>query len=87
MLVDGMIPAGMVGSIHAAGGEGKTLVAIYLALQAMRRGFKVAFLDKENGAHIMRERFERNGLMSLLPVVRSWDEALRRARPQAAAVN
>jgi hypothetical protein len=32
----------------------------------------------------VRERFERNGLMSLLPVVRSWDEALRRARPQAA---
>ncbi len=32
----------------------------------------------------VRERFERNGLMSLLPVARSWDEALRRARPQAA---
>ena len=32
----------------------------------------------------VRERFERRGLISLLPVVRSWDEALRRARPQAA---
>jgi anti-anti-sigma regulatory factor len=32
----------------------------------------------------VRERFERNGLMSLLPVVRSWEEALRRARPAAA---
>ena len=32
----------------------------------------------------VRERFERHGLMWLLPVVRSWDEALRRARPQAA---
>ena len=32
----------------------------------------------------VRERFERHGLMRLLPVVRSWDEALRRARPQAA---
>jgi anti-anti-sigma regulatory factor len=31
----------------------------------------------------VRERFERNNLSSLLPVVRSWDEALRRARPQA----
>jgi hypothetical protein len=31
----------------------------------------------------VRERFERNGLMSLLPVVRSWDEALRRARPDS----
>ncbi len=30
----------------------------------------------------VRARFERNGLMSLLPIVRSWDEALRRARPQ-----
>ena len=32
----------------------------------------------------VRERFERHGLRSLLPVVGSWDEALRRARPQAA---
>jgi hypothetical protein len=32
----------------------------------------------------VRERFERTGLMTLLPVVRSWDEALRRARPEAA---
>ena len=32
----------------------------------------------------VRERFERHGLMLLLPVVRSWDEALRRALPQAA---
>jgi len=32
----------------------------------------------------VRERFERTGLISLLPVVRSWDEALRRAQPQAA---
>jgi anti-anti-sigma regulatory factor len=32
----------------------------------------------------VRERFEGSELMSLLPVVRSWDEALRRARPQAA---
>jgi ABC-type transporter Mla MlaB component len=31
----------------------------------------------------VRERFEWKGLSSLLPVVRSWDEALRRARPQA----
>ncbi len=30
----------------------------------------------------VRERFEQNGLMSLLPIVRSWDEALRRARPR-----
>jgi anti-anti-sigma factor len=32
----------------------------------------------------VRERFDRGGLRSLLPVVRSWDEALRRARPHAA---
>ena len=61
MLVDGIIPTGMVGAIHGAGGEGKTLVAVYLALQAMWRGFSVAILDKENGAHIMRERFEMMG--------------------------
>jgi anti-anti-sigma factor len=35
----------------------------------------------------VRERFERNGLMSLLPVVRSWDEALRRARPETTSVS
>jgi anti-anti-sigma regulatory factor len=32
----------------------------------------------------VREPFERYGLRSLLPVVETWDEALRRARPQAA---
>jgi anti-anti-sigma regulatory factor len=33
----------------------------------------------------VRKRFEWKGLRSLLPVVRSWDEALRRARPTALA--
>ncbi len=61
MIVDSMIPAGMVGSIYGGPGEGKTLLAVYLALQAMRRGFRVAILDKENGARIMRERFEMMG--------------------------
>jgi hypothetical protein len=61
MVVDGMIPAGMVGSIYGGAGEGKTKTAVYLALQAMWRGFRVAILDKENGARIMRERFEMMG--------------------------
>jgi len=31
----------------------------------------------------VRQRLEQNGLARLLPVVRSWDEALRRAQPSA----
>lgn len=38
----------------------------------------------ERSAPEVRSRFERYGLTSLLPVVRSWDEALERARPPGA---
>ena len=37
-------------------------------------------------SELVRRRLDRRGLSSLLPVARSWDEALRRARPRPAAV-
>ena len=37
-------------------------------------------LVPENSPERVRGRFERRGLTSLLPIVRDWDEALRRAQ-------
>lgn len=58
----------LVESVAVCEGQGRTL--LLLVPEAQSDG--------------VRRSFERNGLIGLLPVVRTWDEALRRARPELA---
>jgi hypothetical protein len=61
-LVPGLILRGLVHSIYAAAGMGKTWTALYAVAQTVARGEKVVYVDKENGPRIMRERLSLMGV-------------------------
>ena len=52
---------GMVHHVFAATEQGKTWLAMCLALDAMENGLSVVYLDKENGAKVFGERMETLG--------------------------
>jgi len=62
MLVEGLISRGSVVSIYSGAGTGKTWTALYALAQTVARGEKAVYVDKENGARIIRERL---GLMGV----------------------
>jgi anti-anti-sigma regulatory factor len=64
--------------------DASTLALLVEGIAACEDQQRTFLLLVPEGSTGVRERFERDGLLSLLPVVRSWDEALRRARPHAA---
>jgi RecA-family ATPase len=54
-IVDGLIYANGLHSIYAPSGKGKTILALWIALQAVRQKKRVAYVDEENGFnHIKR---------------------------------
>jgi Bifunctional DNA primase/polymerase, N-terminal/AAA domain len=54
----GILLRGMTHLFFAAAGQGKTLLALWLAKQAINRGETVLFLDAENGWKIVAERLQ-----------------------------
>jgi hypothetical protein len=62
MLVPGLIVRGLVHSIYAAAGTGKTWTALYTVAHTVAHGEKVVYVDKENGARIIRERLTLMGV-------------------------
>jgi Fe2+ transport system protein FeoA len=61
-LVPGLIIRGLVHSVYAAAGTGKTWTALYAVHQTVARGEKVVYVDKENGPRIMRQRLDLMGV-------------------------
>ncbi len=55
-LIEGVILAAKVTSLYGGPGTGKTFIALWLALQVIRGGGKVLYLDNENGARLITER-------------------------------
>ena len=62
MFEDGLLLEGMRHHIFAGSEQGKTWLALWLAVQAIERGETVAYLDQENGAEIVSERLRALGL-------------------------
>lgn len=62
MLVPGIVVRGLVHSIYAAAGTGKTWTALYAVARTVERGEKVVYVDKENGPRLMRERLTLMGI-------------------------
>lgn len=60
-LREGILYAGMIHSLHGLPGAGKTLLAVWMALQAIRQGKPVLYLDQENGFRTQAERLKALG--------------------------
>lgn len=60
-LVEGLIYAALMHSIAGEPGSGKTLLALWLAIQVMRGGGRVLYLDAENGPRLVAERLRDLG--------------------------
>jgi KaiC/GvpD/RAD55 family RecA-like ATPase len=60
-LVEDLLYEGKVHSVAGAPGSGKTFLALYLAIQVMRRGGRVLYIDAENGPRLIAERLRDLG--------------------------
>ncbi len=58
VLLPDMLLAGKAHNFYAPGGVGKTWLLIWMAVELMKRGKKVAILDLENSGRTYAERFE-----------------------------
>lgn len=82
LLCDGLIYEGGLHSIAGAPDCGKTTLALFWAVQLLRQGKNVLFLDEEGGAEIVTEKMQALGSsvdelenMSYVPFPgRSWDD-------------
>ncbi len=55
-LLQGLLYEGKIHSIAGAAGDGKTLLALWMALRVIDQGFSVLYLDAENGPKVVAER-------------------------------
>ena len=60
-MVEDVLYEGLLHSVAGAPGTGKTLLALYLAIQVMRHDGRVLYLDAENGPRLIAERLEHLG--------------------------
>lgn len=60
-LVEGMLYAGRIHSLNGEPGVGKTILALHAALDVVRQGKPVLYLDAENGPNLIGERLEEMG--------------------------
>lgn len=60
-LLPGLLYEGRLHSIAGAAGDGKTLVALWMALQVIDRGLPVLYFDAENGPVVMAQRLGEMG--------------------------
>ncbi|MDP9438840.1 MAG: AAA family ATPase, partial [Actinomycetota bacterium] len=60
-LIEGLLYEGRIHSIASGPGTGKTLLALWMAIQVMRQGRPVLYLDAENGPKLIAERFREIG--------------------------
>jgi 5S rRNA maturation endonuclease (ribonuclease M5) len=60
-LLEGLLYEGRIHSIASGPGTGKTLLALWMAVQVMRQGRPVLYLDAENGPKLIAERFAEIG--------------------------
>jgi hypothetical protein len=61
MLIDGILYEGMIHAWHGEPGAGKTLLALWAALEVMKCGRAVLYLDEEGSARTVAERVEGMG--------------------------
>jgi len=55
-LIRGVLLAGRVHQVFCGPGKGKSWLALWMAVRLVNRGLRVLYLDKENGARIIRNR-------------------------------
>jgi len=55
-LIDGVLLTGQVHQIFCGPGKGKSWLALWMAVKLVNRGLRVLYLDKENGARMIRNR-------------------------------
>jgi hypothetical protein len=60
-LIEGILYAAMIHSLYGLPGAGKTLLALWMALQVIRQGKPVLYLDQENGFRTQAERLKALG--------------------------
>ncbi len=61
MLIDDLIYAEGIHSVYSPGGTGKTILAMWIALQALERCETVVYIDEENGSHRVTELLKHLG--------------------------
>ena len=61
MLINGLVYAEGIHSIYSPGGTGKTILAMWIALQALERCETVVYIDEENGSHHVTELLKHMG--------------------------
>ena len=50
-LIDGLLYEEGIHSVYSPGGTGKTILALWVAIQTIKQGLKVIYVDEENGSH------------------------------------
>ncbi len=60
-LIPGLIYEARIHSIASAPGEGKTRLALWTAIEVMKRGRPVLYIDAENGPKLIAERLQELG--------------------------
>lgn len=60
-LVSGLVYRQGIHSIYSPGGTGKTIIALWIALQTVKQGLDVIYVDEENGRHHVAELLEAYG--------------------------
>lgn len=60
-LIEGLLYEGRIHSIAGPPGGGKTLIALWAAMQVMKKGQPVLYLDAENGPKLIAERLGELG--------------------------
>ncbi|MDP9438136.1 MAG: AAA family ATPase [Actinomycetota bacterium] len=60
-LLDGLLYQGRIHSISSGPGTGKTMLAEWMAIQVMRQGHRVLYMDAENGPKLIAERLGELG--------------------------
>lgn len=61
MVAEEMLYAGRVHGIYAAGGQGKTWMAVEIIERVIRQGKDIVFIDQENGERIVSDRLRDVG--------------------------
>ncbi len=60
-LLDGLLYEGRIHSIASGPGTGKTLLAEWMAIQIMKQGLSILYIDAENGPKLIAERLQELG--------------------------
>lgn len=60
-LIDGVLLEGRTHQVFCGPGKGKSWLALWMAVKLVNRGLRVLYLDKENGARIIRNRLVELG--------------------------